>query len=35
VNTPSTPKRQVQEEVHEMEVEEWTGSAMFTDAAMA
>lgn len=35
VNTPSTPKRQVQEEVHEMEVEEWTGSAMFTDAVMA
>lgn len=35
MNTPSTPKRQVGEEVHEMNVEEWTGSAMFTDAVMA
>ncbi|GFZ45636.1 hypothetical protein JCM24511_03364 [Saitozyma sp. JCM 24511] len=35
MNTPSMPKRQVGEEVHEMNVEEWTGSAMFTDAVMA
>jgi hypothetical protein len=35
MNTPSRPKRQVGEEVHEINVEEWTGSAMFTDAIMA